>query len=96
MVKTGLSEVIGSWKIIAILRAANRAHLRFRQLREIAPFEEDLAADDLRALRQQPHDRQYRRGFARARFADDSHQLAGFDGKADAIHRADLAVVGEK
>ena len=36
IVKTGLSEVIGSWKIIAILRAANRAHLGLGQLRQVA------------------------------------------------------------
>ena len=33
---TGLSEVIGSWKIMRDLVAAHRPHLRFRQAEQVA------------------------------------------------------------
>ena len=60
MVNTGLSEVIGSWKIIAMRaprtsRIATSGASRFR-----SALEQDLAASrrvDRQMLRQEPHDR---------------------------------------
>ena len=40
--QTGLSEVIGSWKIIDDLVAAHRAHLRLGEPQQVAAVEQDL------------------------------------------------------
>ena len=46
MVMTGLSEVIGSWKIIEISLPRTRAHLRLVELQQVDAVEADRAADD--------------------------------------------------
>ena len=47
-VSTGLSEVIGSWKIIAMRLPRMRAHLGFVELEEVAALEAHAAADGAR------------------------------------------------
>ena len=78
-VKTGLSEVIGSWKIIEMRAAADVAHLALGQLaRRSRPLEQDLARR--RCARAgsgtRPHDRQRGHALAAAGLADDAQHLA--------------------
>ena len=74
--RTGLSEVIGSWKIIAISRPRTFAHLIFGQVEEVAALEHDAALRDAAGARQQPHDRMRGDRFAGAGFADQCYDLA--------------------
>ncbi len=93
-VKTGLSEVIGSWKIIDDLVAAQLAHLRRLQLQEIDAFEADLAAGDAAGrLRDQAHDRERGHALAAAGLADDAERAARRQREADAVDRAKLAAI---
>jgi len=93
-VKTGFSEVIGSWKIIAIRAAANVAHLGFAQFQQILILENNFAADSSRRLRQQPHNREHTCRLARSRLAHDTQQLPRLNRKTNPIHRAHLPRVG--
>ena len=45
-VSTGFSDVIGSWKTMAMSRAAHLAHLLLGEPEEVLALEPDLAADD--------------------------------------------------
>ena len=47
IVSTGFSEVIGSWKIIAMSLPRILPHLVVVELEQVAPVEDDLALDDL-------------------------------------------------
>ena len=76
MLRTGLSEVIGSWKTMAMRVPRNAAHLVRREVsadrcRENRCF----AAGDRRIAGQQPHDGERQCRFARAAFADDADDL---------------------
>ena len=53
---TGLSEVIGSWKIIAMSRAADRAQLLAGDGEQVAALEQDLAGVMRARLAIRPHD----------------------------------------
>ena len=79
MVSTGLRLVIGSWKIIAIVVAANLPHVGFGQRQQFAAFEPDAALDAAALLRDEPHDGQRGDALARAGFADDRYGLARGD-----------------
>jgi hypothetical protein len=57
-VKTGLSEVIGSWKIMEMSRPADRPHLGLGQRGEVLAVEEDLALDDASGRRDEAHRRE--------------------------------------
>ena len=95
MRSTGLSDVIGSWNTMAMLVAAQRAHLLARSSPAMSrPRKHDLAADDPAWLLEQPHERQRGHALARARFADDAERLAGRDLEAHAVDRAHDAGVG--
>ena len=75
VVRTGLSEVIGSWKIIAISVAAHLPHLALGQRQQIAAAEEHAAADDAAGrIAHQAQDRQRGHRLAAARFADDAER----------------------
>ena len=79
---TGLSEVIGSWKIIEMRLPRICAHLVFVESEQIGAFEHDRAADDpARRIGHQPHDRQRGHALAAAGFADDRQRLAAADVK---------------
>ena len=45
-VKSGLSDVIGSWKIIEMSLPRMRLHLALGEIEQVAPVEADRAADD--------------------------------------------------
>jgi hypothetical protein len=59
--------------------AADLAHLSFTQGQEVAAFQLDMTAHAAVGGGQQPHDRQRRHAFTRARFADDGDRLARRD-----------------
>src|SRR5881397_1437802 len=91
IVSTGLSEVMGSWKIIAI-SLPDAPHRFFVQRQEVAPLEEDAAADDAAGRRRhEPHDRERADRFAAARLTDERDRLALRDVPRHAVHRADDA-----
>ena len=55
--KIGLSEVIGSWKIIDYFVAAHLTHLLFRKRKQFPSCKPHLTLDAAGTLRQEPHDR---------------------------------------
>ena len=83
---TGLSAVIGSWKIIAMVVARN-----CRSRRSLAPSSSSPTSLMLpprrrqRALLQQSHHRQRGDGFARSAFADQAQRFAFADLQRDAV-----------
>ena len=94
MLLTGFSDVIGSWKIIAILRAADLAAARALRARAGSPCPSSLHRPGRigRAV-DQPHHGQARDALAGAGLADDAERLAFLDREADAVDRLDDAVV---
>jgi hypothetical protein len=83
---TGLSAVIGSWKIID-MRVQRRSRSRASSRRaRCSPVSDDVAADGGERFGQQAHDRVRDDALARARFADEAHDLAAIARQADAVH----------
>ena len=77
--------------------AADGAGLGGRAVQQIYTLEHRGAAfDAARRLRDEPHERITRDGFARAGFADDAEDLAAFEVEADAVHGAIDARAGVK
>ena len=74
---TGLSEVIGSWKTIAISRPHRRRSLvgGLRRRARCPSYITLPSRSTLRAM-MQAHDRAGQHGLARARLADDAERLA--------------------
>ena len=95
-VKTGFSDVIGSWKIIEIAVAADVAHLLVGELEQVAAVEQDLAGDGASRPLDEAHHRQRGDALAAARFADHAERLAVPDLEADAVDGLDRAVLGEE
>ena len=99
---TGESEVIGSWKIMAIslprmlrIRSPRGSSVARSTTVAAAPAEEDLALDDLGVLgRQQAQHREGGHGLAAARFADQAQRLARGNAEGDAIDGAHDAIHG--
>ena len=98
IVSTGLSEVIGSWKIIAMsLPRIRRISSSFSLSRSL-PVEDDLALDDpARRRRDQAHQRERADALAAAGLADQAERLAlvqrerhAVDGLDDAVRRVEL------
>ena len=93
---TGLSDVIGSWKIIAISSPRNR--LSFALLAPIS----SVPSKSRRALRHrvarlvQTHHGQARDALPRSRLTDDPERRAPLDRERDAVDRLHDAVVGAK
>ncbi len=88
-VKTGLSDVIGSWKIIEISLPRIARISRGLAEQEFAPAEPHGAADDPSGrLRHEPEDRQRRDALAAARLADDRERLARVHLERHAVHGA--------
>ena len=76
-VKAGLSEVIGSWKIMAIAVAAKVAQRAGGSVSEIDALEQHLAAGDAAGrLRHEAHDRERGDALAAAGLADDAERAA--------------------
>ena len=95
IVWTGLSEVIGSWKIIDIAAAAQPAPLVGREAQHIAAVEQHGFGLDLAGrARDQAHDRERGHALAAARFAHQPDGLAATDGKIDAVDGAEQPAVG--
>ena len=93
IVCTGFSDVIGSWKIIAIsLPRISPQPLRVSR-EESSPRNSTCPVDgcDLRVV--EAHHREARHALAAPRLADDAEHLAGLDGEADAVDGSDEAVV---
>src|SRR5262249_49991828 len=79
------------------LFAADLAHLRGREVQEVAPVVYDLALHDPSGrLRDEPHDTERGDRLARARLAHDAERLALVDEQIDAVDGADDALVGEE
>ena len=77
MVSTGLSEVIGSWKIIEMSLPRTCAHRLVVERQQVDAGELDRAADDAAGrIGHQPHQRQRGDALAAAGFADDRQRLA--------------------
>ena len=96
-VSAGLSEVIGSWKIIAMRSprtariCASRSFSRSWPSNRISP-----AGDPARRVGDQAQDRQRGDALARARLADDGQRLAGRDVEGHVVDRGDRAALGAK
>ena len=67
--------------------APDRPHLRAREVRDVAPVEDDLAAGRV----EQAHDAARHRRLAAAGLADDAERLALVDGEGDAVDGLDGA-----
>jgi hypothetical protein len=74
--------------------AADVAQLGFGGVDQVAPLEQDLAADPRVRVAREPHHRQARHALARARLADDAERLAAVHAIGDAVDRLDHAVGG--
>ena len=94
ILSTGLSEVMGSWKIMAISRPRMRRISSSESFSSsLPPSKRDLARGDARgARRQQAHHRQRRDRFAGAGLADNGHHLARMDRIAQPLDGPDRAV----
>ena len=91
MVYAGLSEVIGSWKIIAI-RSPRRSAMRPSLAREqILAAKRQLRRRARAPRRQQPHQRERGQRLAAARFADEAQRLAALQREVHAAHGAQKA-----
>ena len=91
---TGFSDVIGSWKIIAISlprslrRRAGGTFSRSSSLNSTSPVEVVLRGVV------EPHDREARHALAGARLADDADGLPALDLEVDAVDGLHDPVVG--
>ena len=92
---TGLSEVIGSWKIIAMSRPrSSRISSSDRSSRSRPSNRMRPARYPAGLLGEQAHDGERRHRLAGAGFADDGDDLAAVDGVRNAVDRADHAARG--
>ena len=78
------------------LRAADRAQLGFREARHVAALEADRPIGDAPEPREVAHDGERDRRLAAARFADQSHRLAGHDPAGKVHDRRDFAGSSEE
>ncbi len=86
-----MSEVIGSWKIIAIRAPRMLVELAGAAAQDLLALELDAAGGPA-VGGQQAHHRQEDLALARAGFADDAERLARLDREADLVDRLDRAV----
>ncbi len=68
--------------------ATHAAHLRVRLVEQVLAFEHHPPADDARRRRQQAHDGEGERAFARARFPDDAEGFSRAKAKRHVVDRA--------
>ena len=76
------------------LCAADLPHRVLADLHQVAALVDDLALEHRVRVDDEPHDRHHRDALAGARLPDDAHHLALRDREADAVDRADDAVLG--
>ena len=88
---SGFSEVIGSWKIIAISLPHTSRICLAAEVADLAALELDAALTDGAAWREQAHDRARQDGLARTALAHDAERLAAVEREADAVDRAHQA-----
>ena len=95
IVWTGLSEVIGSWKIIDILPPRSVRRSSGERPSRSRPSNRTASPSTVPGgLGDQPHDRERGHALAAAGFADQPDGLAAADGEVDAVDRAEQAAVG--
>ena len=93
--RTGLSEVIGSWKIIEMSRPRISRISFGGEFEQVAAFEQHAAfGHPAGGLRQQAHDGERRHRLAAAGLADDGDHLAAIDGVGNAVDRVHDAARG--
>ena len=86
---TGLSEVIGSWKIIAISPPRRRRIVASGSARRSVPAKQRAAGGDARHRpRQEAHERERGHRLARAALAGDGERLAGGDVEGQTLDHA--------
>ena len=91
-VNAGLSEVIGSWKIIEMRSPRSSRIAPAESLQQIGAVEADRAGcDPARGRGNQTHDRQRGDALAAARFADEPERASGLEREAHAVDRGELA-----
>ena len=97
ILSVGFSDVIGSWKIIAIWRPRTFSSCWSSSLVMSLPSKSTSPADDLgRRLRDEAHDRERGHGLPAAGLAHDAERLALLDGEGDAVDRLDDALAREE
>ncbi len=97
MVRTGLSEVIGSWKIMAMRLPRMSRISASLSASEIDALEADAAGNGAaEPVRQQAQHGERRHALAAAGFADDAQRLAGTDRERHAVDGARDPVLGEE
>ena len=94
IVSTGLSEVIGSWKIIAISRPRIERSSLVVQREQVAAAEHRGALRDAAVPREDPEQRERGDALAAARLAHDPERLAGRDVERDPVDRVDEPSLG--
>ena len=95
IVNTGFSDVIGSWKIIAISPPRSARSSFFGILTRSLPLVQRLAGRDAAGRHgNQPEHGEHRDALARSRLADDAEHLAGMEVVADPGDRLDDPVLG--
>ena len=94
IVSTGLSDVIGSWKIIAISRPRTVRSSPVRSCSRSRPPKSALPLVDAPGARQDPEQRERGDALAAARLADDAERLARRDVERDAVDGVDRAALG--
>ena len=93
-VYTGVSAVIGSWKIIAISPPRTARISLAGELHQVAAAVEHLPLDDRVRIADQPHHGHHRDGLAGARLADDADDLAERDREREPVDGAHEPVLG--
>ena len=91
---TGLSEVIGSWKIIAISLPRSLRRRDCGTFRRFSSSNRTSPGRGRVARVVEPHDREARHALAAARLADDADGLPALDLEVDAVDGFHDAVVG--
>src|SRR5262249_57825091 len=79
----------------ADLAAADRAHVPFVEVEEVAAIELDAPAGNPAGWQHQPDEGQGGDGLAAAGLADEAERLSGLDLERDVVYRRGLAAVGK-
>ena len=95
-VNSGLSEVIGSWKIIAISLPRTCAQRALGVGHQRLALPAHVAAGDLSGQLDQAHQRLGGDALAGAALADEAERLAASDGEADVAHGVHRPAPGEE
>ena len=93
MVRTGLNDVIGFWKIIPMSRPRIRRSSVSFAADQVESVEHRLAGDDGVLFSSQPNDRRQRDALSRSRLADDAEDLPGSHLELDLFDRGHQAAI---